>query len=935
MFGLLNVRSLNNKTFGYCEFVKDNNLDFFIITESWLNSSDTVTLVETTPPNYSFFHQPRMSGRVGGGIAVIHKDKFKCSPVNSFGTFTSFEMLSFVLNGNVPLLCVVIYRPPKGPPLFLDEFSELLSIITPKYDRIAILGDFNIHVCCPSHPLVKDFITIMESFNLVQSVCQPTHNKGHILDLILSSGVSPSILEFISFPKTVTDHKAIIFNLLLPLPSTNTYLPVRLTRILNSTTATSFAESFLSVVPSPNPFHTLDELVHNFHNASIAILDTIAPLKAVKPPKKASPWLNDHTRLIKRRCRQAERKWKADNLHISHDILKTLMAEYQSAVKVARSNYFSNIISTNGHNPRTLFKVLNSVTNPTPCPSNDLSNEKCAEFLNFFLSKVENIRSQIIPDTSCPPFFPNIKVSFNQFSPVTNQSLEKTISSMKPSSCKMDPIPTKIVMEAFYSISPHILAIINTSLSTGSFPSVFKLAIIQPLLKKPSLDPSVLNNYRPISKLSFLSKVLEKIISSQLITFMTNNDIFEQFQSGFRALHSTETALIKITNDLLLSIDDGECAILVLLDLSAAFDTVNHSILLTRLEKWVGVQGTALELLRSYLTNRTFSVVSGENSSPSAPLTCGVPQGSVLGPLLFSIYMLELGYIIRKHKLCFHCYADDSQIYVPIKSPTAGSLDGLRACLMDINSWMSQNFLQLNSDKTEILLFGPPNLTSILKDDLGSLSSAVKPIAKSLGVFFDPDLSFTVQVNKTIQSCFYQLRTIAKIKSFLSSADLEKLIHAFITSRLDYCNGLYTCLSQKSISRLQLVQNAAARLLTNTKKRDHITPVLATLHWLPVVFRIDFKILLLAFKAQNGLAPQYITDLVPPYIPNRTLRSSEEGLLKVRTTNFVTRGDRAFAARAPKLWNNLPLAIRKADTLSSFKTLLKTHLFRIAFPQFT
>ena len=378
----------------------------------------------------------------------------------------------------------------------------------------------------------------------------------------------------------------------------------------------------------------------------------------------------------------------------------------------------------------------------------------------------------------------------------------------------------------------HIVSILNRSISTGVFPSSLKSALVQPLLKKPSLDPLVLNNFRPISKLSFLSKILEKVVSNQLISFMNFNSVFEKFQSGFRTLHSTETALLKVTNDLLLAADIGDCSVLFLLDLSSAFDTVDHLILIERLEHWVGIKDAALDWLTSYLTGRSFSVVIGEASSTRAPFTCGVPQGSILGPLLFSIYMLPLGNIIRNHAISFHCYADDTQLYIPLKSGS-GNISHLLACLTDIKHWMTQNFLQLNKSKSEIILFSPPSHTLPLQSQLGPLSANVKTSARNLGVIFDSNLSFNKHVTTAVQSCFFQLRNISKIKSFLSTANLEIVIHSFISSRLDYCNSLYSGLNKKTISRLQLIQNSAARLLTNTRKREHITPILAALHWLP------------------------------------------------------------------------------------------------------
>ena len=539
------------------------------------------------------------------------------------------------------------------------------------------------------------------------------------------------------------------------------------------------------------------------------------------------------------------------------------------------------------------------------------------------------IRQQIPPPAHVLHTSRDINCHFSHFNPISLSFLSDIIAHMKPTTCSLDAIPTKFLKEVIDIVGPSILLIINSSLESGLFPSIFKHAVVQPLLKKPNLDPSVFNNFRPISKLPFLSKVLEKVVSTQLLAFMCQNNIFEKFQSGFRALHSTETALLKVTNDLLLAADRGESAVLILLDLSAAFDTVDHTILIDRLKTWVGIKDTALDWFYSYLLERTFSVTIGNITSSTAHITSGVPQGSILGPILFSIYMLPLGQIIQQHNVSFHCYADDTQIYLPLRPGDPRSLAAAVDCLSDVNCWMAQNFLQLNNSKTEVILFSPPNPNNPIS--LGPLSSYMKPTARNLGVLFDSGLSFKPHINKVVQSCFLQIRTISRIKPMLHHSDLEKIIHAFIFSRLDYCNSLLSGITQKSLFRLQLVQNAAARLLTGFNRQHHITPILASLHWLPVRFRIDFKILLITFKARRGLAPSYITDMLTPYEPARSLRSSGGALLAVPKSRLKSKGDRAFSIRAPRLWNDLPEEIRLAESVTSFKSLLKTHFYRLAF----
>ncbi|KAI5100796.1 hypothetical protein C0J45_9782, partial [Silurus meridionalis] len=233
-----------------------------------------------------------------------------------------------------------------------------------------------------------------------------------------------------------------------------------------------------------------------------------------------------------------------------------------------------------------------------------------------------------------------------------------------------------------------------------------------------------------------------------------------------------------------------------------------------------------------------------------------------------------------------------------------------------------------------VLLLGPHAARSKLSDYAASLdgvSVSACTAVKDLGVIIDPSLSFESHVNNVTRNAFFHLRNIAKIRNMMSLQDAEKLVHAFVTSRLDYCNAL---LSGCAISsELQLVQNAAARVLTRSRKYDHITPVLISLHWLPIKSRIDYKILLLTYKALNGLALQYLSELLYRYDPPCLLRSKGAGYLLVPQIMKTTAGGRSFSYKAPQLWNSLPTNVRDSDTVSVFKSRLKTYLFSQAFDQ--
>lgn len=421
---------------------------------------------------------------------------------------------------------------------------------------------------------------------------------------------------------------------------------------------------------------------------------------------------------------------------------------------------------------------------------------------------------------------------------------------------------------------------------------------------------------------------------SRLVAHVEQSPSYNRYQSAYRKGYSTETAIVRLLNDVYCNAENRARTLLVQLDLSAAFDTLDIETLLTRAEHTFGISGRALRWLRSYLSDRQQFVRVGNKQSESTVNEYGVPQGSVLGPLLFALYVAPVANVIADFGIDHSQYADDTQLYIALRNNSALSL--LSECSRAVHRWFLLNGLSLNPDKSEVIVIG----TGARQRSEGSLDAVsvadanIRPSdsVKSLGVIIDSTLSFDAHVSSVCKAAHFHTRALSHIRKNISEETAITVASTMIGARLDYCNSILYGTSKSNIQRLQRVQNTLARIVTGTRRRERITPVLARLHWLPLAMRIEYKVALLTFKVVTTQQPGYLSDLVKLHTPARQLRSSSRvNRLQLDTvkTQFASR---AFRYAAPTVWNNLPPELTTdLSSLYRFKSGLKTHLYDRAF----
>ena len=974
-FACLNVCSLKNKGTGIYDFLFESSTDIFAITESWLSTEEEENLscyATMLPEGYKIRHIPRSTGIRGAGVAVIYKDNLKLkikkssnSPDSNISTF-EFMDCSISSISNRTIQFIVVYRPSpsKSNKLktkdFWDEWSMFLSSLSWNHRDCIITGDINFHLEDKKKRHTARFLKTLDEFGLVQLVSEPTHAAGHLLDVLITTKEGHSIImsSVTVYDANISNnhghtalnrHYMIKWYSTLSKPAaprkTVTY------RDFKDFDADAFSSELrdLKLLEKCSGDMSTNDIMNRVNTEVGNLLGAHAPMKSrsiIHRPE--SPWYDDQLREQKRQKRRCERKFSKTCLEADHLLYRQQCNKFNKLLCTKRYLYQKAQADECSSNNKKFFSFASRLLgSDKKCISHGFENDKVAAdaFASFFNEKIQIIGKELdearntlstidtnesgsmlhlVSQSRATPKLANLK-------PTNVDEVLRIISNSNNKYCILDILPTWLLKKNSDTLAPVLVTLFNKSMSSGIVPDYFKKAIIKPVLKKFDSDQDDLNQFRPVSNLPFLSKVMEKIVSSRIEQHLSTNKLLAKSQSAYRKHYSTETLVLKLSNDILSALDNKRGVLLVTLDISAAFDTVNHHMLLERYMSYFGIEGEVLAWMTSYLMGRQQTVSVGNHQSGSYSVDCGFPQGSVLGGMQYNMFASPMSEITFVHETEELCYADDTNAYKTFSIDVDGELNATIAnienCLKDVHSWMVNNRLKLNMDKTEVMVFVPKNKVKKLPLEscilnIGGYKIKVQEEIKILGVMFDRTMTMNACVNKMSSAAWLQYRRISKVRSTLTKDMTESLVNALVTPKIDYCNSVLCMLPVKSITKLQRVQNACAKLIFRAKKFNHVTPLMKQLHWLPVRYRTKFKVLLITYKSLNNLAPEYLGELLHSW----NLRSSDM-LLRPSLDPRSRYGKRTFACAAAALWNLLPTSIRCAESVDIFKKALKTHFF--------
>ena len=939
----LNIRSLN-KHFDELQSFLDNpsnkQLSVIGLTETWLSHDSNLPFLID---NYDFVFKNRQ-GRVGGGVAlyvlkslnyVLHDN---ISIMNNVLETLFIEIMN---PGGKNIIVGVIYRPPNNNPReFLTQFSDLLRSPAFINKDVFLMGDFNINLLNHEHNnLSQEFLETLLSASFLPLISKPTRVTNSSTSLIdnIFSNVIPHPDSYIVL-SDITDHYPIVTHYTLS-QSINNNDPRLFRRKVNNEKLASLASSLEHVDWSP--VYGVDEVNSSYDNFCDILndqLDTCIPKQRVKlNDYKKTPRLPWITKSILRSINRKNNlfyKYKLDGterLKIKYTSYKNILIKI---IRLEKKRYFENMLALYKHDMKNTWKtikqamnVINNKSNITKIKFNDEIVEDPRDIVNilnnYFSSIGENLAANIPPSNKHFVDFlgqPNSNSIF--FVPTHRYEILDIVSKFNSKkSSGHDEINNFILKGIISSVVDPLVHIFNLSLLYGQVPNSMKIAKVIPLFKKG--DKLDVNNYRPISLLSSFSKILEKIIYSRTVSFLKNNNIFSNLQFGFREKHNTVHALLSFIEKVAHAIDKSSHTIGIFLDFSKAFDTINHDILLYKLSHY-GVRGMALEWFRSYLSDRKQYVSLNDNSSAPHNINCGVPQGSILGPLLFILYIND--FCRSSEILSFVLFADDTNLFFS-HNDSYRLVEIINIEMSHILSWIRANKLSLNLQKTKYMLFSKS--IDSLPANIVFENTPLECVSfiKFLGVTVDNNLTWKFHIDNICKTISRNIGIINKVKTCLPFNSLIMLYSSLILPYLNYGILVWGNTHETLLDKVLLLQKKIIRIICNSPFLSHTDPLFFENKILKVKDLYLFQLGQFMYNYNKNMLPSVFQEMFfkNSSVHNYPTRHSEEFHLPLLRTLLA---QNTFIYEGPKLWNSLSTEIKNAPSINIFKKKFKLFLLQ-------
>lgn len=930
----LNARSLFHKL-SNLEILLNQFHNFFkivVISETWL-TNETANLIKLN--NYNFVYKNRTNKR-GGGVGMFIKQDVKyIENDDSIFDDDDIDMLCVDIeeqstSPGKTLKVIAIYRPPNYKfEFFINKIELILNHLKPS-DNTLIIGDLNVNLLDNNSNNSKDFQNLLFSHcysPLINLPTRITSNTSSLIDNIFTnlhqyceSGIIVSDFSD-HFPvyAIIENFKTVSIDDQISKRKINKMTTFLIKEALS-------IETWQSVINE----HNIDVACSKFYKILNEILDKYAPLRPQKRKNKKAWITNDIIKLSHKQYKLYKKAISSPNI-VNVKKYRQFRNYFTSMKRKAEKIYFQQKFEEAKRSSKQKWVIINEIMNRNTNNNNinklkvdnkivENTEEICNIFNKYFIDVTEKLlENQIIRNE----LKINSVISKSVYMDSTNEeevmSIVKNLSNKKSTSDDM--LSNNLLKKIIQEIVVPITYIFNLSITQGIFPNCFKISKIIPIYKKGS--KLEMSNYRPISLLSPLSKVLEKIIFIRITSFLTVNKLLNENQYGYRAQHSTELAVLQLAQNVMNNLNEKILTVGVFIDLSKAFDVINHDILIKKLHAH-GIRGIVNAWFKSYLMNREQYVTIKSHFSTKLGIISGVPQGSILGPLLFLIYMNDLQQVTNANLLL---YADDTNIFFPTKDPV-NDLESINSSLEKISTWFINNKLIINYSKCNYILFGPKILTNLIPDiDIRINNKGIPRTThtKFLGVTIKDNLSWDLHIHSLSNKINKTLGVINKINFKINRSIIIDLYYSLIFPHLIYCCLIWGNSPDVHLKQLSKCQNRFIRILLNLHPFSHTSEYYPKLKILNIKHLYIYHVSIFIFKFLRHQLPAFYKNFFTfgNNVQSRTTRHTQlfynpPARIKLLCLSLKHTG--------PGIWETLPLDIKDSISLHLFKNKLKTYL---------